>query len=739
MRSAPWSTSSSNTVAEGENIFVPIAKDDILCQIPIGRHHPVKKLGIEDNDTRTLHTNKFYANFFLGNQDQPVWTHPYLLSWAKGVSRARSQPGLKSWGMAIDQTDTEAVEFAPGDPPVKYYSKPLGHDSIILSAQELGPETILTIDTILPFSVNVNLRARLGDKDSLITIPCVQGMAFVTGGYRNATPLIQSGIRFKSWSRAKSVGNKATKYRAVTSDGNTWLIYICPTPVLPYDPTAFKVVDNQNLVGPPNFTGTIQIAKNPLGDDGESVYDKTAGTFATEATVTGQVDNERGIYTLNYTKVGKYPLLIFALPHHIESLSPDLKASITKLRLRTTTKGLATALFTEKLTMIEPTLPTTMSFGPWAPWLAQSKITYSLKALDVIAYIADRDLRLCLTEKPDPNSYYFAGKCLAKLATLCWVLKDVLNNSQLLNLGLEKLKKELEVYVQNKPRNPLYYDDDWKGIVSNAGFESGPAADFGNTYYNDHHFHWAYFVYTAAVIGYLDPGWMHEGDHVAWTNMLVKDFAESDYKGRDFPFSRCFDWWHGHSWAKGLVESRDGKDVEGTGEDGWASYCVKMWGRVSGEAEMEKRGNLMLAIQARSFSHYFYMQDNNTTAPQQFVGNKISGISFENKVDYSTYRSPTPASISAFHLSPISPATSLFRSRAFIKEEWDTFFSDNRVLQVPGGARGVLMAGYAVLDPKTSWGFFRDGVEGSWDDRWVDDGSTRTWYCVWGAGLGGGR
>lgn len=72
--------------------------------------------------------------------------------------------------------------------------------------------------------------------------------------------------------------------------------------------------------------------------------------------------------------------------------------------------------------------------------------------------------------------------------------------------------------------------------------------------------------------------------------MLVKDFAESDYGSRDYPFFRAFDWWHGHSWAKGLFESADGKDMESTGEDAFSSFAMKMWGKIIGDANMERRG-----------------------------------------------------------------------------------------------------------------------------------------------------
>ena len=93
-----------------------------------------------------------------------------------------------------------------------------------------------------------------------------------------------------------------------------------------------------------------------------------------------------------------------------------------------------------------------------------------------------------------------------------------------------------------------------------------------------------------------------------------------------FPISRCFDWYHGHSWAKGLFESADGKDEESSSEDVFSAYAIKMWGRTTGDMNMEARGNLMLAILARSLRSYFLMEDSNTNHPANFVPNKVTGI-----------------------------------------------------------------------------------------------------------------
>ncbi|KAF2706273.1 glycoside hydrolase family 81 protein [Pleomassaria siparia CBS 279.74] len=731
-------------IPEG-NIFVPIQQDNILPQIPIGTTHPVARKGIEDDDKRTLHTNKFYANSFLGGQDQPIWTHPYFIWWGKGSDENGQFP---TWGMNIAHDEEGDRIIADGDPPKSYINPK--KQSLILSAQELDPSTTMTTDTHLPFSVNINLKHRMGTSEPRITFPVVQGMSFVTGRYINSTPVIHCpGDGFRSISHAIFVG-RLTKYRIVDNEGRNWVMYINPVLTQPYDTSAFRQIDRNTLVGPSDFKGTIQVAKNPSGDDIEKLYDKASGSFVTEAMLTGTVTDQRGTYSLNYTKIGTSPLLMFVLPHHMESLDPELKSAVTKLRLSTTTKGIATAVWADKLTFIETALPTTMGFAPWTPTIGASKIRYPQGTLDLLAITAEQDLQRSMNSSTPPDSMYYAGKTLAKFATILWVMKDVLSaTSPQYPSGLGKLKFEMAKYVENRQQYPLYYDDSWKGVVSYAGFID-PGADFGNTFYNDHHFHFGYFVYACAVIAYLDPEWLTQGHNKEWVNMLVKDYAESDYNGRDYPFFRSFDWYNGHSWAKGLFESANGKDEESTSEDGFASFAVKMWGKVIGDVDMEKRGNLMLAIQARSFNNYFYLQENNTNHPARFIPNKVTGILYENKVDHATYFGLAPELIHGIHMLPLSPPSQLLRTRPFVKEEWDRFFSssnsnsnsnsnNNDGALVPGGWRGILYANLALIDAKTAYTFFRDGIRGVWEEGWIDNGASRTWYLVWCAGLGGGR
>jgi endo-1,3(4)-beta-glucanase len=75
-----------------------------------------------------------------------------------------------------------------------------------------------------------------------------------------------------------------------------------------------------------------------------------------------------------------------------------------------------------------------------------------------------------------------------------------------------------------------------------------------------------------------------------------------------------------------VFESADGKDQESTSEDSFASYALKMWGKISNNPNLEASGDLRIAIQRRSFHHYFLMDSSNDCQPQNFIANKVTGI-----------------------------------------------------------------------------------------------------------------
>jgi endo-1,3(4)-beta-glucanase len=200
-----------------------------------------------------------------------------------------------------------------------------------------------------------------------------------------------------------------------------------------------------------------------------------------------------------------------------------------------------------------------MGFAPWSPTI-QGANTLSAAAKAVVSPVLTSELGQDMLAQTNLNSIYFSGKALAKFATLVYTANDLIQDPGLAGAGLLRLEDAFRLFVNNTANSTFAYDNDWKGIVNAAGY-SDPNADYGNTFYNDHMFHYGYMVYTGAVLAYLDPAWLTRGTNKDFINSLVRDYANSVSDDPFFPFSRNFDWYSGHSWAGGLYEVGDGKGM----------------------------------------------------------------------------------------------------------------------------------------------------------------------------------
>lgn len=512
--------------------------------------------------------------------------------------------------------------------PVEYYLNPIGLQSIILSAGEFGSSTVLNTDRMTGFSADVILRPSSSSSQS-ITFPVLQGMGFVTGIYQGLQPLVQSSITFRDLVCLGSISQGTYKYRVTLADGKTWLFYVTPDNDNGIQPNFNFTSSSTTVQGPAGFSGILQVSKNPAGDAGEVVYDQSAGVYARMANISGTVTDATGTYALAWEKAGlntaSTPLLMFALPHHVESFDAQTKSGLQSLQLRSTTKGDMTAVLSDSWVLVEEDLPIEMGFAPWSPSLGNVD-TLSSNVKQAIYAAAENELTPDIDGQSNLNSMYYSGKVLSKYATLVYTVQTLANDPARAAATLDGLKKAFARFVNNQQQFPLVYDNSWKGIVSSAAYETNDLnQDFGNSGYNDHHFHYGYFIHAAAIIGALDPSWIDENVK-AWVNMLVRDAGNPASNDPSFPFSRAFDWYHGHSWAKGLFASADGKDQESTSEDAMFAYAVKMWGNTIGDRSMEARGNLMLAMLRRTLRNYFLMEDDNSNQPKGFIGNKVTGI-----------------------------------------------------------------------------------------------------------------
>ncbi|KAM0542457.1 hypothetical protein ACHAPJ_012767 [Fusarium lateritium] len=686
--------------------------------------HPVSKLGISQSGP--IGTNKFYSNFYLGDQKSPVYTYPYSLSWAAGTGPAAS------WGMAISHIDAGQRSYGSvkDNGAVEFYANPVGIQSMIISAKELGANTVLTMDSIGPHYARALLKKDSKSAAS-ITFPLVQGSIFTTAYFNGATPWIQTGVYFRTMTQlTREPKSNVRKFNFVLEDGTTWRLYAYKTKG---DPLDLKITNNGLAASSKPFYGYIQIAKDPKVGQSQDVLDNGCGIYATGMTISGSTVGNQGTYTFTWTKAGHSVgrLWIFALPHHVTSFDATTKSAMRKYTLQTPTKGLATAVGATSWTMIEPSLPVNMGFAPWDTTKGSRGLSTAAK--NAIKPIAQSEISQDMDDQANTDSMYFSGKALAKFGSIVYVINNMLGDTALAQAGLVQLKNAFARFGSNKQKYPLVYDTAWGGVVSSASYTTGEAgSDFGNTYYNDHHFHYGYHILAAAYIGSMDSKWL--AANKAYVNSLVRDYANPSSTDKYYPMWRSFDWYHGHSWAHGLTAMWDGKDQESSSEDMMSVYALKMWGTVIKDTNLVARANLQLAVMSRAMQEYYYYTTTNTAQPKNFIGNKVAGILFENKVHHTTWFSADIEAVQGIHMIPILPVSNLARTGTFVQQEWSTYFDKGRVDKFDNNWKGIIYGNYATIQPKAAWDFFK---QSNFNANWIDGGASRTWYMAYAAALGG--
>lgn len=674
------------------------------------------------NAAPPLQTNNTFNNLLLEDLTFPVWPLPYLLWMTKS-----DDPDC---GVAFNHTEKSQLVFGPdaSKNPVQFYFNPPMIKLFVFSGNGWNK---INIKTTLSSKLAHCIQLSAGGSGKL-TIPLAYGMGFVTAIYENEIPVIRSAVGIQEFNPSGSVNNGCTaKYTAKLFDQRSWTIYVSDDPGNSLRLTSPNCVTAAN----PTRKMVIQICK---GQD--PAYDNACGSYPVDVTLQGSVDPAKKLgsycfaYKMNGTSLSGSGL-VWCLPHHQVTLDSETrKKEAPKLCLDSPTKGVMKAYLTNTLSMEVENLPEEIGFMPWTSVAGFGQANYSKQTIKLISEAAQKDLQQDVLAAADVDSMYFGGKQLDKYAHIAYVSHFILRDSNTTKVILPKIKQAIEKYAKNLQQFPLKYDTSWGGLISSAK----PEQDFGNSNYNDHHFHYGYHVHAIALVGSIDPEWLYANDNLVlnYALTMIRDYANPSSQDPYFPQSRNFDWFHGHSFAHGIFPSGDGKNEESSSEDYHSIYAVKLFGKLIGNQTMEQEANLILAIMRSSLNMYMLYSDDNTIQPPNFIGNKVSGILFENKIDFATFFGRGTVSdefIHGIHMLPITPISSYIRGASFVKQEWKAKL-EAIVDQIPDGWRGILKLNSGLFDPREAWNWFS---RSDWDDRYIDGGMSRTWSLAYLAGIGG--
>jgi hypothetical protein len=245
-----------------------------------------------------------------------------------------------------------------------------------------------------------------------------------------------------------------------------------------------------------------------------------------------------------------------------------------------------------------------------------------------------------------PDDTYEGGKWLYRQAQLLELAGAVGADHAAARAG-RRLTGVLEQWTavdgcRTRASRCFVYDPVWKGIV-------GQHPSFGSEEFNDHHFHYGYFLYAAGVLAAHDPSVVDRLRPVM--DLLAADIAGGEDTGMT-PRLRVFDVYAGHSWASGTAAFADGNNQESSSEavNAWAG--LSLWAEATRNGGLSREAAWLLSAEAAAARTYW----TRPSAPPGF-GHRVFGITWGGKRDYATWFSADPSAILGIQLIPMSPSS----------------------------------------------------------------------------------
>lgn len=394
----------------------------------------------------------------------------------------------------------------------------------------------------------------------------VKGSPFLTLSFQGSTPIITSSTmhitKMELYPIPSTVSLSGLVYIVTLGNFQKWLIYSsdASTPLVWKGDTIVASSPTHGIIRCgilPSASALNQIdsllpylATYPIGVDIDIQY---------------SVQGKQTLSTLQYRfklqnsgTSATSDLLMLALPHHMEVLTNPNKNDALSINIRQilhpiwTMKGKMTPVIGSIWTL-QYTL-----FNPGWNYDLEGRVIPT-NNLNIIGQALQFDV---LSVPPYASDPYTFGKQCARLASLA-LIADNLGIADARQRAIAKLENTMTPWLVQSNSDTLVYDTTYGGIIPTSGVLD-KQTDYGSGWYNDHHFHYGYFIYTSSILSHLDSNFYQS--HKLLFDSLVKDICNSDKKNKDYPYVRHKDFFDGHSWASGLFQQANGKSQESSSE-----------------------------------------------------------------------------------------------------------------------------------------------------------------------------
>ncbi|KAF4315779.1 hypothetical protein BBO99_00004228 [Phytophthora kernoviae] len=555
-------------------------------------------------------------------------------------------------------------------------------------------------------------------------------------------------------------------FAAMLNNGQTWYLYASDKDL------NMKLRQDGSVSSDEPFTGILRVALC-LDAKVHPYLLESAAVYAVGGEVSHSVDPQdsdtallefqwktRSFSTFHgtateVTKEENAKLLMLALPHHMDVMqvqkdNKELENSKNKVLsdLRyTSIRGLMEGVYGDVWHMKETLPAVEWNFGDDGLFSddfsddddKQRRLEMREKATKMILEQLPLDVKTYPSFSPD--SYNF-GKQVSREARLLLVA-DKFNQTDVKQDLLAKLETELSLWLEGQNSDHFVYDQTFGGVITNDGWHD-KGADYGNGYYNDHHFHYGYFIYALAAIRKFDPGFI-EARALACA-MLMGDIGTPlinsdtsffhDLPARAlFPTARHKDWFVGHSYASGLFPMEDGKSQESSSEDLNAYYSLALFSSLdenvaegSEDSSYHQYARLLLATELRSVKKYWHMAQNSKIYEPVFSKNAMVGVVGEMTAVYNTWFGDRAVYIHGINMLPFTPFTPQLLDEAYVAREYALLSQDLPDLSPYDIWRSIVVLDHAILDAAEAWGELENTVKSF--DTWSSRTNSMYWIAT---------
>ena len=310
---------------------------------------------------------------------------------------------------------------------------------------------------------------------------------------------------------------------------------------------------------------------------------------------------------------------------------------------------------------------------------------------------------------------YWGGKGLTQMAhymTTAYQLGDTAT----FELAKSRLRATLIDWYTYTPGETQYYFaryDRWGALV---GFDPSYDSDT----FNDHHFHYGYFVYASALLCMLDDDFRQQYGDMA--RLVALDYA-NPYKSEpltsnlspfasSFPSFRTFNPYLGHSFAGGMGNEGNGNGQESSSESmqGWGG--VWMLGAALGDKDLLEAGIYGYTVEARGTAEYWFDRGRRNIDYTKYLHPYCCNLTMQG-VGWWTWFSGDPVWMHSIQWLPISPILQnyLTEDRTFARWDYTQMYAAKEVgnYEAPTGGLGdesglgnVCLSYLALFDPDSA-------------------------------------